>query len=362
MADSKHIVLISSFLQGFGGYEKIVANTANLFAQKNNKITLLMCAETAESSFPLNKNVQIIQLPLTFGITSEGNMLTRKIKMFNDFHKVKKTLKELNASLIICSEYPYAIAAAVGRPNEKTRIISWEHTHFNVNIKNAFWRKLFHIYYPRLDEIICLNNDEKKLFSLLNKNISVIPNFVESTKSKAALNNKIILTIARLTAVKGITNLLQTAKIVLKQNPDWQWKIIGDGELKKDVTDFIEAENLRNKLILQQPLNHDIESEYDNASLYVMTSVNECFPMVLLEALSHGLPCLAFDCDTGPRHIIKNNEDGLLVEKENPEKLAEAISSLINNEEKRKKMGEKAAVNIQRFSPDEVYKLWEDLF
>src|SRR5258705_14002350 len=92
--------------------------------------------------------------------------------------------------------------------------------------------------------------------------------------------------------------------------------------------------------------------------MLVMTSLNECFPMVLLEALGNGLPCIAFDCDTGPRHIITHNEDGLLVEKEDPVKLAEAISSLIVNEEQRKKMGTNAFKNIQRFSPDVIYELW----
>jgi glycosyltransferase involved in cell wall biosynthesis len=159
--------------------------------------------------------------------------------------------------------------------------------------------------------------------------------------------------------MKGITYILQTAKLVLQKQPDWQWKIIGEGEMQETVSAFIEKENLQNKLILQKPVGHNIYPEYQNASMFVLASRNESFSMVLLEAMSNGLPCIAFDCDTGPRHIIKHNEDGILVEKENPDKLAEAIDSLISNEEKRKKMGVSAIANVQRFYPESIYQLWK---
>ncbi|MFZ1261903.1 MAG: glycosyltransferase, partial [Chitinophagaceae bacterium] len=79
-------------------------------------------------------------------------------------------------------------------------------------------------------------------------------------------------------------------------------------------------------------------------------------------AMSFAVPCISFDCPSGPANIITHNEDGILVEKENPAKLAEAISSLIDNEILRKKMGERALENVQRFSPEIIYKLWESLF
>ena len=279
--------------------------------------------------------------------------------MLRDILALRKKLKALKISLVICSEFEYGAAAILGKRNKKIKIVAWEHEHFNLRPKNKFWNAVFKYTYPKLDAVICLNEDEKMLFKRLNKNVIVIPNFVDRSGKFSGLENKTILSVSRLTELKGIPYLLQTAKLVLQKHPGWQWKVIGEGEMQDKVNAFIEKEDLQNKLILQKPVGHNIHQEYQNASIFVLASLNESFSMVLLEAMSNGLPCVAFDCDTGPRHIIRHNEDGILVEKENPGKLAEAIGSLISNEEKRKKMGANAIANVQRFYPETIYQLWK---
>jgi glycosyltransferase involved in cell wall biosynthesis len=362
LSQQKHIVLISSFLNFVGGYERIVASFVNLLAEKGENITLLLLADTDESFYPLDKKVRVVQLPLHFGITPKGNMITRKMQMLKDLLLLRKTLRQLKPSFLICSEYHYAVAGVLTAERKKTKVFSWEHTHYNVNFKNRFWRVLCNIIYPKLDGIICLNPDEKKLFSHLNKNVVVIPNFIHLPDRRAPLQNKAILTIARLTAVKGIDHLLEIAKLVLTKHPDWKWKVIGEGELQSAAENFIKKENLEAKLLLQAPSNHNIAAEYESASMYVMTSANECFPMVLLEALSYGLPCISFDVDTGPRHIIQNNIDGLLVKKDDLRAMVNAIDSMIGDEEKQKRMAENAVAGSIRFSPEVVYQLWKNLF
>ncbi len=340
-----------------------MVNTANLFVTKGHSVTLLILDEASNSFYPVNPLIKIIQQPLSFGITPEGNIITRKIKLLSDVLKLRKLVKQLQPDIIIATEYPFAVAAVLSGTKKQSKVVSWEHHHFYELKRNLFWNRVFKLTYPRLDSVVCLNEDEKKLFKTINSNTFVIPNFIEPALSLPSdLSNKFILTVGRLTSVKGTDHLLQTAKIVLQKHPDWKWKIIGDGDMKEEIMQFIEKEDLQNKLIIQLPVDHNILPEYKNASVYVMTSRNECFPMTLLEAMSVGLPCISFDCETGPRHIINNNEDGLLVEKENPAKLAEAISSLITNEGRRKKMGEKAFTNVQRFSPDKIYELWQQLF
>lgn len=93
-----------------------------------------------------------------------------------------------------------------------------------------------------------------------------------------------------------------------------------------------------------------------------MSSVTECFPMVLLEALSIGLPIISFDCPNGPRNIISDEEDGLLGENQNSDDLAQKMLFLIQDESKSEKYGQQAKLNSQNFSNKIVMKNWVNLF
>jgi len=352
-----HIAILCSRLDLPGGIERAVVNTANLFFAKGHTITLVILDDTDNSFYPIHAGVQVLQQPLSFGITQEGNVITRKIKLLGDVLKLRRLLKQLQADLIIASEYPLAAAAILAGGKKQSKVVSWEHHHYYELQRNSFWNNVFRLTYPRLDAIVCLNKDEQQLFATINHNPVVVPNFIEAGSS-ADTNNKMILTIARLTAVKGIEHLLKVAKAVLTAHPDWKWKLIGDGEMKEEVLAYMEKEKLAGKLILQPPVDHNVLPEYQQAAMYVMTSLNECFPMTLLEAQATGLPCIAFDCDSGPRHII-TKENGILVKKEDTTSLAEAISTVINNESLRNSMREKALEHVNHFSPDTVYALWQ---
>lgn len=355
----RHIAIICSRLDPPGGIEKAIVNLANLFTEHGQTVTLVIADNNDTIFYPLDPVVRIIRQPLSFGISPEGTIISRKIQLLSDVLKLRKIIKQLQPDLIIATEYPFAVAAILCGAKKMAKLISWEHHHFNELKKNRFWNKLFHLTYPKLDAVVCLNEEEKELFASVTKNAVIIPNFIKTEEEPSRVSNKNILTVARLTTVKGIDLLLPAAKTVLEQNRDWNWKIIGNGELEKAILDFIATEGLEGRLILQKPLDHAIHPEYQHASLYVMSSRNECFPMVLLEAGSAGIPCIAFDCETGPRHIINQGENGLLVTTGDSQALALAINTLITDSTLRKKMGEKALQNIKRFSPERIYALWK---
>lgn len=357
-----HIAILCSRLDLPGGIERIIVNTANLFTDKGHSVTLLVLDEKAGSFYPINNQVKAIHESLSFGITPEGNVITRKIKLLTDVLKLRKLIKQLKPDIVIATEYPFSIAAVLSGAGATTKLISWEHHHFYELKRNSFWQKAFTYTYPRLKKIVCLNTDEQKLYDEINTSTTVIPNFIIPNAILSNHSAKRIITIGRLTSVKGIDLLLPVAKEILNNNPDWEWKIIGEGEMMGQVQDFIIRENLQQKLIIQKPISHDVSKEYADASLYVMTSQHECFPMTLLEAQSAGLPVISFDCDTGPRHIIKNGSSGILVPVQNIQQLINAIQMLIDDPEKRMKMSNVAKENASRFAPEKIYEKWQTLF
>jgi glycosyltransferase involved in cell wall biosynthesis len=155
--------------------------------------------------------------------------------------------------------------------------------------------------------------------------------------------------------------LLRIWSIVEKECPDWQLAIFGDG-------DRIVYEKVKNELgigsesCLLNGRTSNVLQEYLNSSIAVCSSRFEGFGMSIVEAMACGLPVVSFDCPWGPRSIISNGEDGLLVENGNVKKLSEAMVWMIQHSAERKAMAVKAVENVQRFRIEQIAERWKSLF
>ena len=142
---------------------------------------------------------------------------------------------------------------------------------------------------------------------------------------------------------------------------DWKLIIVGDGILKSEIESKIKSLNLQDSVILK-PFTKDIEREYLGASIYAMSSHFEGFPMVLVEACSYGLPCIAFDIATGPSDIIEHNKSGYLVSDNDLEGYAKHLITLMSDENLRTKFGAEAKKLVgERFSKEVVIQKWQEL-
>jgi glycosyltransferase involved in cell wall biosynthesis len=355
------ITIVCSRLDLPGGIERAVVELANNFSLHGHSTTLLVIDTATGSSFyPVNERVKVVRLVLDFGITQKGNPLTRKLQFYNHIRKLRAWIKEQRPSIIISSEYHLTAATVLAGRKSVAKIYSWEHHHYKWLKKNRFWSWLSNRTYRRLDGVICLNATEKEYYQQFTDCI-VIPNAVKEQPHKEKQLQKRILTIGSLVPRKGIDRLLEVAVDILKRFPGWKWNVVGSGPMEDEFGQTAALNKLEDRLVLFQPVSHDLENVYRSADIYVMTSRFEAFPMVLLEAMSFQVPCISFDCPTGPSDIIVHGKNGLLVEDGNTEKMNEAVASLINNEIIRNNLGSYAWHSSLQFSPERIYGEWEKL-
>lgn len=214
----------------------------------------------------------------------------------------------------------------------------------------------------KYDKFVILSDAHRADWKNLN-NLIVIENplTINDDRRKARLDKKIVLAIGRSDPIKGFDMLLKSWSIVTLKYPDWRLKIVGvkatDNELKKQIDKL----GINNSVEVQMPTKN-IESIYLNSSIYVCSSRLEGFPLILLEAMSFGIPVISFDCKYGPSEIISDGIDGLLVPPNDTNVLATSIIRLIEDDKLRSEFGDMAYNNIQRYSKENIMLKWKDLF
>lgn len=174
-------------------------------------------------------------------------------------------------------------------------------------------------------------------------------------------NGKTVLSVGRFANEKGFDLLLRAWELVEQQVPDWNLKIYGDtGTDTGRVWETFKKLNLKRANLFPATMN--ISEQFDKAGIYVLSSRHEPFGLVLLEAAACSLPLIAFDCPNGPREIINDGYNGLLVEQENVEALAKTIIRLIKDEGLRHEISKNSFEHSKKFDIDNIIMEWISLF
>ncbi len=213
----------------------------------------------------------------------------------------------------------------------------------------------------RLDRFVVLTQEDYLCWAPDIKNLQVIPNAISCYPDKQSpCTAKQVIAVGRYTRAKGFDMLIKAWDIVHSQHPDWQLHIYGPGE-RETYQQQAEAFDLGGTLHCNGPVKN-VYAKYLESSIFVLSSRHEGFGLVLAEAMATGVPCVAFDCPCGPRDIIRDGEDGLLVEPRNIEALAKGICYLIEHDNIRRQYGAAARKNAARFREDDIMKKWIALF
>ncbi|MFK8907872.1 glycosyltransferase [Streptomyces sp. YS-3] len=171
---------------------------------------------------------------------------------------------------------------------------------------------------------------------------------------------KLVIAAGRLIPVKQYGRLVRAFGAVVAERPDWKLRIYGRGPEQASLRAHIDAQKLNHHISLMGA-SSSLAAEWAKGSIAAVTSSEESFGMTIVEAMQCGLPVVATDCPHGPREIIKDGEDGLLVPTGDTGAIAKGLMALIDDEALRHSMGRAARVNIQRYTPQATARLYEDL-
>ena len=369
------IVYVTPALYMAGGVERVLTLKANYFAENfGYDITIILTEGKDKPLFyPLSEKIKVLNLNIGFeelwscsffrklyvylkkqrkykkALTAELmrihpditiSLLRRDINFINDIHDGSRKIGELH----------------VNRANYRN--FEANEANYFKNLFAKFWMLSLVSKLKRLDTFVVLTEEDKQAWPEL-KNVTVIPDPLSFTPTQQSpLTEKRVIAVGRYVYQKGFDLLLQAWVKIEKQYLDWQLAIYGDGnrtpyeqQMKDLGIDGIRCH-------LNGP-TADIQQEYINSSIFAFSSRFEGFGMVLVEAMACGLPVISFDCPCGPKDIVKDNEDGLLIEKDNVDAMANGLSRLMEKDTLRKSMANAGKENVKRFNIEHIAQQWK---
>lgn len=362
------IVFSTDQLYLHGGIERILSEKIAMFSNRCGNEIFLITTEQKEKPliYVENNSFTHVDLEINYNRDNSYRSIENIFRMIAHAVKLRAFIKTVGPDiLVVCNYAPdYLFLPFIKRD---TQIIKEFHSSGFDRPKKHWLRKVILRGFKsilgaskRFDAHVVLNKDEIGYYPT-DFNISVIPNFVGSVSLKSSLaREKVILAAGRIAEVKQFDHLIRAWSIIHREYPDWTVVIYGDGDDELRHQLIILAKSLRINNIEIRDATSRLLYEMETSSIFALTSRTECFPMVLLEAMSRGLPILSYDCPNGPRNIISHGEDGLLVN--NIEDFANSLALLIESPELRHNMSENCLRNVKRFEKKNIEKLWEELF
>lgn len=355
-----------------GGSEKSLLTIADSLSQRGYQV--IIAANLNNPVYDLPASIKYVEKN-SYKIKRSHSYLLIHRKILNYYHQyldTKRIISEVKPDVII--SFLHSNIQAIIWAHGDIPIISSERNTFDRKLGRSEFRAKFKLN-KKYDKVTVLTNYDKEYIGNRLDNVVVIPNALsgpvlklEDYKSSFS-SRKNILACGRLSAigedgklVKGFDLLLDAFSLIAEKYPEYDLDIAGDGT----------AEGVRflKELAIKRGIGDrvhflgfikDIDGLMKSHALFVLSSRAEGFGRVVIESMAVGTPVVAFKC-SGPTEIIKDGVDGFLVERENVNKLAEKIAFILNDPEKRYLFGEKALINVKRFSMDIIIKKWEDLF
>lgn len=355
----KKICFFSGDITRSGGTERVSVQLANeLVKEDKYEICFLSLIEQVDQPFyEIDKKIKRYSLGTHWINPGPGYLPL--------IGKLRKFLKQKEIDIIIDIDIVLDVLSIPAAKRLKTKVISWEHFNCEFEQSVLYRRWISRLSAKKADYIVTLTEQDKQSYKEILKRTSDIE-AIYNLVSPMSLNENVkrenwIVTVGRLTYQKGIDYLIEVAKEVLKQNKDWKWLILGEGEERKKLEQAIAQNHLEKQLILKGRVEN-IEWYLNRAKLFVLTSRYEGLGMCLIEAMQMKVPCVSFDIKIGPSEIIEDKVNGVLVSPFNIKNMIEEINSLLDDKNSLQEMSESTMLHFERFKKEAIIKRWDKVF
>ena len=372
------IVYLTPALYMAGGVERVLTLKANYFAEHfGYDITIILTEGKDKPLFyPLSDKIKIINLNIGFEVLWTCSFIKKFFVYLKKQRQLKKALTKELMSIrpdITISLLRREINFINDIPDGSRKI---GELHINrANYRNfstqnvGLVKRLFAKYWShnlvahlrRLDKLVVLTEKDREAWVELDNVVAIPDPLSLYPKTVSSLTEKRIVAVARYSHEKGIDLLLQAWALVEKQTDGWRLDVYGDGD-RIPYNQLIEDLRIDRSRCELHGRTDNVETEYINSGIFVLSSRFEGFGMVLTEAMACGLPVVSFDCPWGPRSILSDGNDGSLVENGNVEALSDSLIRLMGDEDLRHRMAANGIKNVQRFSIGSIAECWKQLF
>lgn len=363
---------------GMGGIETATIESANALSEKYD-VEIIACYKMKnDQSKNLNKKVGVRYL--YDGEPNRDEFLDnlRHLKLFKTFMEGLKSLHILylkkygmihaiercDSKIIVSTQWEFSVLLSKYK-NPGVVAIAEEHLHHNDRKK---YIDVIKNRYQNIDYLFALTTtlqkDYVEFLKGYNTHTKVVhmPNMlaVDEKHKKSPLTKKNLISVGRLTSIKRIDEMISLfAKL---KNKDTKLFIIGDGELKQELQKEVEDLNLESRVIFTGFLDKKAQSKYYlDSCLFLMTSITEGLPMVLLEANSYGIPAVAYETKSGIQDIIDDGIDGYIIKDRNEEEFIDKVDGLLSDDKLLQKFSKATSKAVKRYNRESVLKMWSSI-
>ncbi len=359
---------------GFGGIESATINSANALSEYYDVELVSFYNLKDNQTKLLNKKVKIKYLYNGEPNKEEINLAIKKlniIKIFKEGFKavnilykkkalIKKEIINSDSFAIVSTRVEFSTLLSKYGRDDVIKIAQEHHHHKN----NRKYINCLKYKYKNIDYLCALTKnlqkDYKKFLEKTNSHTKIIllPNMITDFKFDISdLNNKNIISVGRLEEGKKIDELITIFNDL--NIKDSQLFIIGSGSKEGELKELVNQLNINDKVKFLGYLNSKEQQEYYlKSSVFAMTSVTEGLPMVLLEAMQHGLPCIAYETDSGVNDIIKSSKNGYIIKNRNQSDYSKKLKSILSTKKLKKGMQKEALETVKKFNSDNILKIW----